>query len=145
MSSKFLGKVIELREGLYKGIIERRRIRTRCLELQDELDDVLYQASFIDAEDRDLSYLHRNAHDHCVKADSLIREHSRPVHDEYFHHEPDTIDDENIAEVKSHLKSAIQSIDRYNLFIIWGTRGLFVSAVLLLIAILVVQLPFQLF
>jgi len=145
MSSKFLGKVVKLREDFYKGVRERRRIRKRCLELQDELDDVLYQARFIDAEDRDLSYLRRNAHDHCVKADSLIREHSRPVHDEYFHHEPDTIDDENLSEVKSHLESAVQRIDQHNLFIIWGTRGLLVSVVVLLIGILVIQLPFQLF
>lgn len=145
MSSKFLTKVVELREDFYKGIRERRQIRKRCLELQDELDDVLYQARFIDSEDRDLSYLRRNAHDHCVKADSLIREHSRPVHDEYFHHEPDTIDDENIAEIKRHLESAVQSIDRHNLLIIWGTRGVLFLFVVLLIAMLVVQFPFQLF
>ena len=144
MSSKLLSRLVEIQDNFYEGIRERRRIRKRCLELQDELDEVLYQARFIDAEDRDLIYIPRSAHDHCVKADSLIREHSRPVHDEYFHHEPDTIDDEIIDEIKDHLESAVQIIDRHNSIKIWSMRGVIGSVVVLLIALLVTQLPFQL-
>ena len=141
---KLLGTVLDIQDNYYQRIRERRRVRQRCLELQDELDEVLYQAQFIDAEDRDLTYLPDTAKHHCVKGDSLIRKDSRPMSDELFHHEPDTIDDEKIDEIKDHLESAVQSINRHNSLVIWGTRGLAVSVVVLLIAILVVQLPYHL-
>jgi len=140
MDSNPFGKVVELRETIYDGIRERKRVRQRCIELQDELDEVLYQARFINAEDRDLDHLSRTAHNHCVKADSLIRKHSRPINDEVFHHEPGSIDDEIIDEIRDHLERAVQSIDRHNFLIVWGTRAS--TFLIIVIGLFFVRLPF---
>jgi len=137
---KLFGKFVQLRKEFFQGIRERRRIRQRCIELQHELDEVLYQARFIDAENRDLTFLSQNAQNHCVKADILIRKYSRPVNNEYFHHEPDNIDDDKVNEIKHHLGSAVQSINRHNSLVIWGMRGLIISTVILLITLIVLQL-----
>lgn len=144
MDSNPFGKVVELREITLHRIEERKRIRQRCLELQDELDEVLTQAQFIDAEDRDLEYLPRTAHSHCVDADSLIRKYSRPMNDEVFHHQPDKIEDEILDEIRDHLESAVQSIDRYNFLVLWGMRiSEFVFA-LIAIALIAVKIIFWL-